>query len=100
MRKLPDGTGVFFWTLVMLVFWVLVVGIYFVCAEDEPDIKTYTQSPPSQTLPAGSIWNPIITEKKDGSTYKSYYQLPDSKVTPQGSYWNPLVTTKDKNKGK
>jgi hypothetical protein len=80
-----------FFSLAILLFLPLVA-----IAEDEPVTRTYYQTTPSQTLPAGSLWNPLVTEKSYGTTYKSYYRLPDNKVTPQGSIWNPLASTKEK----
>lgn len=87
--------------LALIVVLALVFAATMVMADDKkPEAKTYYQYQPSQTLPPGSIWNPIITEKSDGSTYKSYYKLPDSKTTQQGSIWNPLLSTEVKKGGK
>ena len=70
------------------------MGVAAESNHNSPQQKSYYQYPPSQTLPPGSIWNPIITEK-DGTTYKSYYQYgPSNETLPPGSLWNPLVTEK------
>lgn len=83
--------------LILILALALAFAAPAVMAGDKKqEAKTYYQHPASQTLQPGTIWNPIISEKKDGTTYKSFYQLPDSKTTPQGSIWNPLISVEDK----
>jgi hypothetical protein len=69
------------------------------CASaDEPkhDKKSYYQYNPNSVQQPATIWNPIITEKKDGKVSKSYYQFNPTPVLPAGTMWNPLVTEKKK----
>jgi hypothetical protein len=77
MFRVRKGFGVFFWMIVMLIFWLLVVGIYFVQADDTKQDKTsyyqFTPNPNSVVQP-GTIWNPIITEHKNGKVSRSYFQ--------------------------
>jgi hypothetical protein len=79
---------------------LLVAGAYFAYADDAKQDKTsyyqFTPNPNSVVQP-GTIWNPILTETKDGKKVsKSYFQYNPNPVQPAGSIWNPLVTEKKK----
>lgn len=98
--KIRKGFGVFFWMIVMVLFWSLVAGVYFAWADDYKKDKTsYYQYNPNPVQQPATVWNPVLTETKDGKKdSRSYFQYtpnPNSVLAP-GTIWNPLVTEKKK----
>lgn len=61
--------------------------------------QSFYKYPHSNVLPAGSIWNPLVTTKDDKKVSETYYKYPDSQTLPAGSIWNPYVTVKERSKG-
>jgi hypothetical protein len=61
--------------------------------------QSFYKYPHSNVLPAGSIWNPLVTTKDGKKVSETYYKYPDSQTLPAGSIWNPYVTVKERSKG-
>ncbi len=84
--------------LLVLVFCLTAMPFSGVAVGEEK-AKTYYQFPVDKTLPAGSMWNPLVTTKDGKKVSETYYKYPDSQVLPVGSIWNPYVTVKERSKG-
>ena len=56
------------------------------------ELKTYLKYPPSQELPAGSMWNPYVTVKDGKKVKETYYRYPASEILKLGTIWNPWIT--------
>jgi hypothetical protein len=82
-------------------FWLLLIGLLLLSvrafADDKPDAVTRYQYPVNNHVwrPA-SLFNPIISEKRNGEVHKSFFQHQPSKLFPAGSTFNPLISTQEK----
>lgn len=93
--RMTQNRQLVFWLVLFVVLLTIAFLLvpYAKAGNDKPDVVSYYQSPPSQVLQPGTIWNPVITEnRKDNRVYKSYYAAPPSPTLPAGSIWNPLLT--------
>jgi hypothetical protein len=84
--------------ILIVAIFVFATASTVMAGDDKDTTKSYYQFSPNQTLQPATIWNPIITEKKDGTVYKSFYQFTPNPVQPAGSIWNPLITTDERKK--
>ena len=82
--------------LILILAFALAFATTMVMADDKPDSVTYFQHQPSQVLQPFTLFNPAITEHKNGKVTKSFFQHQPSKTFPAGSLFNPLVTTTEK----
>ena len=60
--------------------------------------QSFYKYPHSNVLPAGSIWNPLVTTKDGQKVSETYYKYPNSQTLPAGSIFNPYVTVKERGK--